>query len=265
MENPEIPTPVTPAAGATAESFLAQEVADAKRSLMLTRIIGAITALFVVGYLGYITSRFQDVMKPANAAEIAHGIIAERVDENANAIATEVKTRVPVLIEELPDYAIKQMPEYRQRLEDQIIGDLTGYAMENAPKLGDHLEDFLGAHQEQVKQIMEDGQDPAIIESVGAELEKEFLASLKETDAGGGETFREKMDKSLIALQEINNKMNHLAANKNLTASEKKTRRAIAILAGKIDAAAPTPATTAISERTAAMRKEAESLVTDTP
>lgn len=120
--------PVTPAAGTAAETFLASEVADTKRSLMLTRISSAAAALFVLVYLGYITSHFQDSMRPANAATIAQGIVADRVDTNATAIADEVKKRVPTLIEQVPDYAIKQMPDYRQRLEDQIIGDISGYS-----------------------------------------------------------------------------------------------------------------------------------------
>jgi hypothetical protein len=255
MDNTVPPAPVTPAAGTEAERFLASEVADAQRSLMITRIASAIAALFVLFYLGYITSRFQDAMKPANAAEIAHGIVAERVDTNANAIADQVKTRVPALIEQLPEYAIKQMPDYRQKLEDQIIGDLSGYSMENAPKLGDHLEDFLGSHQEDVKQMIEDGQNPAVTDRVGTELEQEFMASLKDTDAGGGESFREKLDKSLVSLQDIHKKMDHLAAGKNLTPADKKARRAIAILAGKIDAATPTPASRAVSDGAAAARK----------
>lgn len=257
--------PVTPAAGTAAENFLASEVAEAKRSLMITRIASALSALFVLFYLGYITSRFQDSMRPANAADIAKGIVAERVDTNATAIAEEVKTRVPILIEQMPDYAIKQMPDYRQRLEDQIVGDISGYAAENAPKLGEHLEDFLTAHKDEVKQLIDDGQNPAVTEAVGAQLEQEIMASLKETDAGGGETYREKLDKSLVSLQEIHKKMDRLAAGKDLTPSETKTRRAIAILASKIDAATATPATKALSEGAAALRTEAEKAVAPAP
>jgi hypothetical protein len=266
MSTPLNPTPpVTPAAGTNAEAFLASEVADTKRSLMMTRIASAIAALFVVCYLGYITNRFQDSMRPANAAEIARGIVAERVDTNATAISEEVKKRVPALIDQMPDYAIKQMPGYRQQLEDQIIGDITGYANENAPKLGEHLEDFLTAHKDEVKQLIDDGQNPAITDRVGAQLEQEFMASLKDTDAGGGESYREKLDKSLVSLQDIHKKMDHLAAGKNLTPSEMKTRRAIAILASKINAATPTPATKALSEGAAALRIEGEKAMSVTP
>jgi len=53
--------------------------------------------------------------------------------------------------------------------------------------------------------------------------------------------------------------MDRLAANKGLTPSKQKTRRAIAILAGKIDAAtaAPTPATKALTAGVAGLRNEA--------
>lgn len=239
---PPVSAPVTTNAGRAAETFITQEVAEAKRSLMITRIASAGLALFVVIYLGVITSKFKDSMQPANAAEIAHGIIAERVEDNATQIAEDLKKRVPTLIEQSPDYAIKQMPEYREKLENQVIGDLTGYAAQNAPKLGEHLDDFLSSHKDEVKQMLDDGQNPAVTEKVGEQLEQEFLASLKDTDAGGGETYREKLDKSLSALEEIKKKMDKLAANQNLTPSEKKARRAVAILASKINEKTVAPA-----------------------
>ncbi|MES2460451.1 MAG: hypothetical protein V4671_07695 [Armatimonadota bacterium] len=256
---------VTPAAGTAAENFLASELAQAKRSLLMTRIFSGGAALFVLFYLGYVTSRFQESMRPANAAEIAQGIVAERVDTNATAIAEEVRRRVPTLIEELPGYAIKQMPDYRQQLEDQIVSDISGYSAENAPKLGEHLEEFLQAHKDEVKQMIDDGQNPEIIDRVGGQLEQEFMESLKATDAGGGETYREKLDKSLASLEDIHKKMDHLAANKNLTPSETKTRRAIAILAGKINMATVTPASKALTDGAASLRKGAEAAVTTTP
>ncbi len=247
--------PVTPAAGTEAERFLAAEVAEAKRSLMITRIVSAVASLFVLFYLGYITSRFQESMKPAVAAEIAKGLVAERVDTGANEFADEMKKRVPAFIEGLPDYALKEMPGYRQKLEDRIITDLNGYSAENAPKLGEHLDDFLTAHKDEVKEMIDAGQDSAVADKVGAQLEAEFIASLKETDAGGGETFKEKMDKSLVSLQDIHKKVTRLAANKGLTPSEKKTRRAIAILTGKIEGATATNETRAVSEGAAGIRK----------
>jgi hypothetical protein len=270
IEDPSTATPVpagpvTPSAGTAAEQFQAGEVAAATRSLRMTRIVSGAAALFVLFYLGYVTSRFQDSMKPANAAEIARGIVAERVDTNATAIADEVKRRVPVLIEELPDYAIKQMPDYRQSLEDQIISDISGYSAENAPKLGEHLEEFLQAHKDEVQQMITDGQNPEILDRVGGHMEEELLASLKDTDAGGGESFREKLDTSLVSLQDIHKKMDHLTANKNLTASEQKTRRAIAILAGKISMATATPASRAISGGAASLRRESEAAVSAAP
>ena len=259
---PPTSAPVTSNAGRAAETFITEEVAEAKRSLMITRIASALLSIFVVVYLGIITSKFKESMQPANAAEIAHGIVVEKVDEGANSLADEVKRRVPALIEQAPDYALKQMPIYREKLENQVLGDISGYARENAPKLGEHLDDFLTAHKDEVKQMLDDGQNPAVTDAVGEQLEQEFLASLKDTDAGGGESYREKMDKSLAALQDIKKKMDHLAANKGLTPAEKKTRRAVAILAAKITeqtvAPAIAPVKAAASSATNAINAAAE-------
>ena len=91
------------------------------------------------------------------------------------------------------------------------------------------------------------------------------MASLNDTDAGGNETYREKLDKSLVSLQDIHKKMDQLAANKNLTPAEQKTRHAIAILAGKINAATPTPATKALTDGIAGLQIETGKAVVPAP
>ena len=258
--------PVTASAGRVAETFVTEEVAEAKRSLWITRIASGLLAVFVVIYLGYVTRKFQESMEPTNAAEIAHGIVAQKVDDSATQIAEDVKKRVPALIDQLPDYAIKQMPDYREKLESQIIGDLSGYASKNAPKLGENLDEFLTAHKDEVGEMLKSGQDPAVVDKVGEELEAAFMTSMQQTDAGGGETFREKLDKSLSALDDIKKKTNRLATAKDLSPSEKKTRHAIAVLASKINAETLAPALApvknAASSATSAIQNAAQ---TNTP
>ena len=97
------------------------------------------------------------------------------------------------------------------------------------------------------------------MQQLGTDLEKEFMKWLRETPAGKGETITQKIDKSLVALRDIEKKMAHLAANKNLTPQEKKTRRAIAIV-GKTVEREVTPLKAGISD----MVKEASTAAANT-
>lgn len=237
----QIPDPITPvvgvapATGADAEMFVSGELREARRNLQITRVASALLSVGMVAYLGIVTHQFQDALEPTHAAEIAHGIIAQRVEEQSPQIAEQVKQRIPQMIEQLPDYALQQIPQFRQRLSDQITGDLTGYATSTSQQLGTHLDDFLSAHKEEVAQMIEDSQNPEITERVGNDLEHEFMLYLKETPAGGGESYQTKLDQSLSQLQEVRAKMHRLADGKGLTDNELKTRRVIAFLSSNVD------------------------------
>jgi hypothetical protein len=222
---------VTPQAGAEAEQFVSQELTDARRAIWPTRILGIAVPLVLSGYLGYITNRFQESLQPQQAAMIAQGIIAQRVEEQAPAIAADMKQRIPALIENLPSYALQQMPQYRTRLENQIAGDLTTYANNTSTQLGARLDDFLQLHKDEVGQMIHDGQDPQLTNQVGAQLQQEFMQYLQNTSASNGETYQQKLDASLASLEEVKSKMDRLAQGKNLTPDEQKARHTIAILA----------------------------------
>ena len=200
--SPLTPMPVTPSAGAEAEGFLRVELAEARRSLMLTRVTSVVFALFFACYLAYVTHRFTDSLQPRNAAEIAHGIIAQKVEDQAPQIADNIKARVPAMIEQIPDYAMQQIPQYRRQLQDKIAGDLATYAGSTSKQLGSHLDDFLAAHKEEVGQMIDDGQDPALTAKVGADLEHEFVLYLRQIPAGGGESYQSKLDQSLAILDD---------------------------------------------------------------
>lgn len=76
-----------------------------------------------------------------------------------------------------------------------------------ADELGGHFDDFLGAHIDEIKATLDGAQDSQAVKQVGTQLEQEFLKSLKKIDAGNGETAQIKIDKTLVALKEINTKM----------------------------------------------------------
>lgn len=235
-----IETPVAAAddgaGGMVAEQFVSEELQKTRAALHRTRIVSSLLVLGLLGYLGYITATLSNALKPAAAAEIANGLIAERVEEQASTLSDDLKQRIPTLIADLPDYALKQLPDYREALEERIEADMTTHFSATSEQLGAHLEEFLTDHKDNIKEMLAVGADKEAVGMMGDDLEVEFLEYLKQKPEGSDESIQGKLDKTLEALQEIEKKMERLAHAGDLTPQEKKARRAIAILSGAIEA-----------------------------
>jgi hypothetical protein len=226
-------SPVTSGEG-VAERHLIREVEQARRDLRLAQIGGALLTLFVLGYLGWITGTLTRSLEPQAAAQIAQGVIAERVEMHASDLSGQLKERVPAMIAGLPDYALKEMPRYREQLEDQAEGQMQTYFTQAATQMDGHMDDFLTSHHDQIKEVLAGGQDPATVHQLGAALQKEFLDYVNAASVNG-ETLGSKLDQSLSTLGKVRQRMDRLAENKGLTPQEKKARRAIALLSQSIE------------------------------
>ena len=251
VERVEVPTPpsgpsavpsqvaVTPAEGNLAAQYIAKELAQFRTSLQRTQIFGSLLLLITLGYMGYLAYNFQQNLQPQTAAQIASGAISERVNDQADTLAEQMKEKIPQLIADIPDTVIKAMPGYRQQLETQIATDLTKHSKTAADKLSTQLDGYLAEHKEEMKAVLDSGNDSAAVKQMGGEIQQQFLAALKTTDAGNGESVQTKLDKALHSLHEIDTMMAKLAANKNLTSQERKARRAIAIMSESASQNAP--------------------------
>ncbi len=253
VERVEVPTPpsgpsvaavpsqvaVTPAEGNLAAQYIAKELAQFRVALQRTQIFGSLLLLATLGYMGYLAYNFQQNLEPQTAAQIASGAISERVNDQADTFVDQMRERVPQLIAGLPDTVIKSLPGYRQQLETQINTDLTQHSKQAADNLSGQLDSYLDLHKDEMKSVLDSGNDSTAVKQMGAEIEQQFLDSLKKTDAGNGETVQNKLDKTLQSLHEIDTMMTKLAANKNLTPQEQKARHAIAIMAETANQGAP--------------------------
>ena len=223
--------PVTPVAEGegVAQSFLAQELKAARSSLRITQAVSLLLVVLTAGYVGYMTWQVRNYARPEIAAEVANGIISERVDLYGQQAADSFKQQIPQLISALPDQAIAAAPELRQNLVAQVESQLGNYAEQNSQKLGANIDEFLEKNKDQVGAILKDGQDKKTVEELGPELESQFSQFLQEKPEGG-ESAQQQIDKSLEVLQSMKKRLDRLASGQNLTPDERKTRLAIAII-----------------------------------
>ena len=235
--NDGIPTP-TPPADSVSEQYILDELAKSKLSLNRTRIFSIVSLLAAGTYMGFITVNLGDFLRPTHAAELAKGLIAQRVQEQGPDLIAQARQQIPILIGQAPDYAIAQLPVYRQNLEDQFDKDLSTNLASGSGQLDKNLDDFMTAHKDEVKGVLASGADPAATKTLGDGITQEFLASLKTTKVNG-ESIQSKFDSSLESLTAVQKKMDRLANATDLTPQEKKTRRAIAIMTKTINRETP--------------------------
>lgn len=225
-----------PAGEGAAEHYIAIELQKTRVSLQRNIVVGLVVLALLGGEMLYLTNGFTSNLEPHAAAQVAEGFVAQQVADKGPDVAAQIKQKIPELIQQVPDYALKQMPAYRESLENRLEEDLTRRCQATAPQLGQDLHTFLSAHKDQVKQILASSNDPAMVSQMGEEL-KATLHEYLQQKPDNGESVTEQIDKSLSSLQEVEKKVQRLAANKNLTPEEKKARRAIAVLSRSINTA----------------------------
>ncbi|MEW6302304.1 MAG: hypothetical protein AB1705_02460 [Verrucomicrobiota bacterium] len=228
------PTPAPANGGAAAEQFLAEEVQTARLSLRRTKIVTIVLLVIVGGYMGTITVMLGKFLDPKEAALMANSQISIQVDTHANTISDQLKERIPALISEVPDYVLKMMPELREQMEDRLITEFESFCAEHAGELANHMTDFMKLHKDEIGELLEAADKPDGLKSLGPDLQQAINEYLSMKEDENSESIREKIEKSMIALKEVEKHMNRLATASDLTPSEKKARRAIAIISKTI-------------------------------
>lgn len=225
-------TPDSPAHGAAAaEKFLTGELTATRRALQRTRIAGVIILAVVLGYMSFVTLSLQKYLEPQAAAEFATDFTAGQVVQKADALASQVKERIPALVAGLPDYLQRELPTYREKLEERIEQDFREHCSATAQQLGKHLDDFLLAHMVQIRTLLKlADQKPEDLQLLAPDLEQELLRYLSDKSEGE-ESLKDKIDHALVELQRVEKQVDRLAKGTGLTPQEKKVRHATAVIA----------------------------------
>lgn len=233
--SPDLP-PAAPATGAAAvEQFLAAELAATRLSLQRTRIAGVVILVFVLGYMGYVSRALVQHLQPKSAADFATTFVQGQVFEKADALSSQVKERIPALVAGLPDYLQRELPSYREKLEDRLSQDFREHCLATSQQLGKHLDSFLQAHVVEIRALLNTAENqPERLKLLAPDLEGELVRYLSDK-APGEESLKEKIDQALAELKKVEHQVGRLAQNENLAPQEKKIRHAIAVIGRSAD------------------------------
>ncbi|HOF87979.1 MAG TPA: hypothetical protein PLZ36_07735 [Armatimonadota bacterium] len=230
-----------PEAPVTAEAYVAKELAAARAALLRTQVIGLLVVIGFSIYLIAITRIFTLNLQPDNAVQTISGLVTGQIEEHQDAFIQDVSTRVPEMIQEIPDRVITQMPVVRGELESRFEETLTKYCEATANNLSGNLAQYIADNKEAIAAVLTASKDPDAVAKLGPSIREEVMAFLKAAPADGGPSIDAQVKESLKMLTDAESKLHHLITAKTLTATEQKTRRAIAIIANAIEAEALQP------------------------
>jgi hypothetical protein len=226
--------PATPAptGEAAAAAYIAQELPKARKALRRARIIGLVLIGLIGGYISIISVTLVRFFQPQAAAQVASGMVLERVASDGPALALQIERQIPLLIRQAPDYVIRQLPGYREQAELVLETELQSHCATLSTQVGKQMDDLIATHEANLKTLLEHPNDRAVLRTVLPDLDQ-TITSFLTTDADG-KVVQEHIADLAAALKEVEKRMDRLANGANLTPEEKKARRSLAVMAKAI-------------------------------
>lgn len=226
-----------------ASDYVAGELEQSRKQLKNTKIWGSVGVFALGAWMFGISHGFASNLQPENAAKITEGLIVQKLEEAQPQLSSYLKAEIPKFIEQAPDYAISQLPVYRETVEDDLEGRLEDLASSTSEELDAALDSFLVEHQNEFKTIILAGQDKETTDVVAAAMKEMFEQYLHEPQEDG-ESISYKLDQALLALNDIEQRTSKLAHEKELSSQDRKLKRAIACLFNTVQenqSASPVP------------------------
>lgn len=233
-ENTTKPEGASNAGGATAEAYINEQLVKARKSLNSTRIAMSVVALIVLSYMSFITVQIGKFTDPETAADLAMGYAKPQVDNYTSQLLEQVDTKIPEMLAPLPDKVLESLPEYRQNLQTKIVDSMRTYAEQTSTDMGEQLDAYLEAHGDSIADLLKTADDPEAGQEFAKAISEQILGYL-DHKTPDGESLREKLDISLIALQGVQNHVAYLAKSDTLNKHEQNQRRVIAILVRTVE------------------------------
>jgi hypothetical protein len=238
-QTPSTSAPTTAGTENAAAAYIAQELPKARKALKRTRIVGLVLVGLVGIYISYISVTLVKFFQPREAAQVASGMIMQHVASDGAVVVSQVEREIPLLIRQVPDYVIQQLPVHRRDVELVLEAELRGHCVALGKQVGNQLDEQIESHQAELKGLLGHPNDRAVIRTVLPDLDQ-TITSFLAADADG-KVVREHITDLATGLKEVEKHMDRLASGSNLTPEEQKARRALAVLAKAIKDKTQTP------------------------
>ncbi len=232
-----------PSPEGAASAYIAAELPKARTTLHRTRIAGVVLVAVVGIYISFISITMVRFFQPRAAAEVASGMLVEQVIKHGPALVGEVEKEIPVIVRQIPDYIIQEVPHYRQELERAFDQEWQAHCRVLTKDVAQKMDTLIDDNKQEMKALFANSNDRAALRKIMPDLDlvvSDFLNQDPE-----GKRIRQHISDLAAELQEIQHRTDRLANGNNLTPEEQKTRHALALLSraikNKLDAREVSP------------------------
>ena len=235
--------PALTAEGAAA-GYIAAQLPKARKTLKRGRMVGAIMILVVGIYISVISVTTIGFFQPRAAAEVASGMVTEHLANKGPELVGQLEKEIPILIRQLPDYILQEVPRYRLEVERTLETELQAHCKTLSKEVGEQMDVLMDTHKAELEALTKTPEDRAALQKIIPNLDQivnDFLA----TSPAGTNAGRHISDLA-SELHEIDQRVDRLANGKDLTPEEQKVRRSLAVLARAIKSKSDEPQTTGV-------------------
>ncbi len=229
---------------AAASAYIAAELPKAQTALRRTRIVGGIAICLVGIYIAVISVTMVKFFQPRAAAEVASGMIIGQLANHGPTVLREVEREIPVLVRQIPDYVIQEVPHYRQDVEQAMEKDLRTHCVVLSQDVGRQMDKLIEDSKLDMNALLANANNPAALRKLLPDLDQMITEFL--TTNPDGKQINQHISDLAAELHEIQQRTDRLANGSNLSVEEQKARHSLAILSraikNKLDAREPAPA-----------------------
>lgn len=224
--------PTTPTSESAAQHYLQEQLEKTRKTLRISKIVATIMVLFIFTYMTWLTKSLGSYLEPKSAADIVLGEAQGFIQEQSSALSARLETEVPQFIADIPDWVLRQLPEYRKIIQDEATNFVAKYCEESSKELGKTIDEFIEDHKADIKEFLKGAQDELLIKQVAKEIEDDLIKFVKEQKIGD-DTLGQKITATLATLKRSNTLAGRYAIAKDLTEEELRVRHAIYLILDK--------------------------------
>jgi len=162
--------------------------------------------------------------------------IVHELNTQENIIANHASNLLNENLDNLPEWALKQIPLYSGRLQDKTELWINQFCVSTSDELGSTFDTFLDDHSEAIQSFSEATDDEVALQQLDEELTESVATFMATTPIDNYGSLEEQSNQFLKRLKAANSLLRPLAENKkeDLTPEQQILRRSLGIFMNKL-------------------------------
>jgi hypothetical protein len=212
------------------QDYLATEVAELQKNYKIGLIAMALITVILIGYFQWMKSMVAEIVAPQNLSTLMVSEVRRNLPTARIALQTNLTAAAPEVIEfvanSVLDEALPMMSESARALFREYSRELAGYGKLAAVQ---SFTEIVKTHKTALAKSRETAEPgmytpDTISEQLSKTIDAQLATRITETPV---ESLATKLDESVNALHNINQKLNELSGKKKLTRKEELGRKLI--------------------------------------